>query len=118
MKHIVVLACTLVGIGLASAEVADRYKPLKGEYSIYAGELGDQGAPTAKDRKISFIVTGAVARDMFESMGPDDKNACITAGERSRSKQNVWCAFSRKEGYTCYFGFDLRSGKSIPGGIC
>ena len=118
MKYIVVLAWALVGSTLAAAGPDDRYKPLKGEYSIYSGELDNQGAPTAKDRKVSFIVTGAVARDMFNSMGPDDKDACVESGTRSRSKQNLWCTFGRKDGYTCYFGFDLRSGKSIAGGIC
>ena len=74
MKCIVVLACALVVTAMASAEPEDRYKPFKGEYRIYAGELDDQGAPTAKDRKVSFIVKDAVAREMFESMGPDIKD--------------------------------------------
>jgi hypothetical protein len=119
MKAQLLLICALASHAATAGEAPDRYKRFKGEYSVYAGELGEQFAPTAKDRKISLIVSGQVAKDMFESMGPDDKTACsTTAGDRSRSKKNLWCTYSRTDGYTCYFGFDLRTGSSIPGGIC
>jgi len=95
------------------------YRPFKGEYSLYSGSLGDQQAPTAKDRKVSFIIIGKPARELFDSMAPDDKVTCGAGrGMRSRTKGQLWCTFEQSDGYTCYFGFDLRSGKSIGGGIC
>jgi hypothetical protein len=95
------------------------YWPFKGTYSIYSGELGDQQAPTKSDRKVSFIIEGKPAKEIFDAMPPDEKTTCSgEKGARSRSKGNVWCTFNSGDGYTCYFGFDLRTGKSIAGGIC
>ena len=34
------------------------YRPFKGEYTIYSGDLCDQQAPTKGDRKLSFIIEG------------------------------------------------------------
>ena len=96
-----------------------RYKTFKGSYSLYSGELGDSGLPHRRDTKISMWVRGPVAKEMFDAMGPDDKAHCEGApGERSRTKENIWCTYSRQEGYTCTFGFDLKTGRSIGGSIC
>ena len=95
------------------------YRSFKGEYAIYSGDLGDQQAPTRNDRKLSFIIEGPPAKEIFDSMPSDDRGTCSDEkGARSRSKENVWCTFNPGDGYTCYFGFDLRTGKSIAGGIC
>ena len=95
------------------------YRAFKGEYTIYSGELDDQQAPTKDDRRLSFIVTGPAAKEIFDAMSPDDKQTCSTEkGARSRTKDQVWCSFNSSDGYTCYLGFDLRTGKSIAGGIC
>ena len=59
---------------------------------MYAGSLGDQQAPTANDRKVSFIISGKPAKDLFDSMAPDDKVTCSgERGARSRTKGHVWC---------------------------
>lgn len=95
------------------------YRPIKGEFAIYSGELDDQQAPTVNDKKLSLIVEGSAAKDIFEAMGRDDKHVCGAArGSRSRTRGQVWCTSHPGAGYTCYFGFDLRTGKSIPGGTC
>ena len=95
------------------------YRAFKGEYTIYSGDLGDQQAPARNDRKLSFIIDGQAAKEIFKAMPPDDKETCSgEKGTRSRSKENVWCTFNPEDGYTCYFGFDLRTGKSIAGGMC
>jgi hypothetical protein len=95
------------------------YLALRGEYSVYSGELGNQQAPTRTDRKVSFIVEGKAAKDIFDAIAPDDKLTCSgNKGARSRTKGTVWCTYEPGEGYTCYFGFDLKTGKSIAGGIC
>jgi len=119
MRKNSLLACVILFAVTATTGASDRYKGFKGEYSIYAGELGEQLAPTSRDRKVSFLISGQVAREIFQAMGPDEKQACAAApGDRSRSRKNLWCTYSRADGYTCYFGFDLRTGNSIPGGIC
>lgn len=94
-------------------------KPLKADYVIYSGDLGEQMPPTKTDRKISINVTGQPAKDIFDEIGPDIKAACLTGkGQRERRKGNVWCYYLPRNGYACYFGFDLRTGNSIDGGEC
>jgi hypothetical protein len=123
MKKILAIlgATTLLSLAYA-AEQAHRpapYRPFKGEYAIYSGDLDDQQAPAKDDRKLSFIIEGQPAKDIFDAMPPDDKQTCGgEKGARSRNKGNVWCTFAPADGYTCYFGFDLKTGKSIAGGIC
>ena len=92
---------------------------LAGEQMIYAGSLGELAPPTSKDRKLSMTIRGQAAEEVFDSLGPDEKASCSeTKGERLRGKGDVWCMFSPGRGYACFFGFDLRTGKSISGGIC
>lgn len=97
------------------------YKGFKGEYAIYGGGIGDPYPPTSKDKKISFALTGAVAKEMFDSMAPDIKNTCGTEGGgriRWRDDGNVTCSLFNKNEYLCHFGFDLRTGKSVGGSVC
>ncbi|WP_425252322.1 hypothetical protein ACPJXG_21835 [Janthinobacterium sp. NFX145] len=94
------------------------YQPFKGSYLIYSNTLGEQQPPTPHERKISFMVTGAVAKDMFDSMAPDSKERCsLEQGYRQRDKESVSCTLDH-DGYVCHFGFNLRNGKSIGGSIC
>lgn len=123
MKKILAIVGTTALLSLAYATEQGNwpapYRAFKGEYAIYSGELGDQQAPTKDDRKLSFIVEGAAAKEIFNAMPPDDKQTCSSEkGARSRTKDKVWCSFNPSDGYTCYFGFDLRTGKSIAGGTC
>lgn len=123
MKKFLLIIGVVGVLSLASAaESIHRpapYRAFNGEYAIYSGDLDDQQVPTKDDRKLSFIIEGPPAREIFNAMPPDDKHTCSTEkGARSRSKSNVWCTFNESDGYTCYFGFDLKTGKSIAGGIC
>ncbi|MDC8757854.1 hypothetical protein [Janthinobacterium fluminis] len=94
-------------------------KPLKGSYSIYAGALGEEAAPTKNDRKIAIEITGRPAKEMFESMYPDYQPTCSgEKGDRDRRKGNVYCSFNQGVGYRCFLGIDLRTGKSIAGASC
>jgi hypothetical protein len=121
-KTLVLLGATLLLSLTYAAEQAHwpaPYKVFKGRYTIYSGELGDQQAPTRDDRKLSFIIEGQAAKDIFNAMPPDEKVTCGDEKDaRSRRKDHLWCTFDPGDGYTCYYGFDLRSGKSIAGGIC
>lgn len=121
-KTLAIFGATALPSLAYAAEQAHRpapYRAFRGEYTIYSGDLDDQQVPTKDDRKLSFIVEGPAAKEIFGAMPHDDKQTCSTEkGARSRTKDNVWCAFDPGAGYTCYFGFDLRTGKSIAGGIC
>ena len=94
-------------------------KPLKGDYLIYGGELGDTVPPTKKDRKVAFTFKGPLAKDLFEQIGPDRKDACGAASDhRIRERGDLSCVWDKHEGYICYFGLDVPTGKSTFGSIC
>lgn len=92
---------------------------MNGTYMLYGGSLGDIKNPTNEDARILMDVHGKVAESMFKNMGKDVRNVCASElGERLRTKENVECRKSKKGGYICSFGFDLKTGKSIGGIIC
>jgi hypothetical protein len=95
-------------------------KPLKAEYTIYSGGLGDEQAPTKTERKLAVEISGQGAKDIFDSLYPDVKGVTCSSekGERLRRKEHIWCAYSPTTGYRCFLGFDLRTGASIAGGSC
>jgi hypothetical protein len=94
-------------------------KPLKGDYLIYGGELGDTVPPTKKDRKVAFMFKGALANDLFDQIGPDRKDACGAAPDhRIRDRGDLTCVWDKGSGYACYFGLDVPTGKSTYGVIC
>ena len=94
-------------------------KPLKGDYLIYGGELGDTVPPTKKDRKVAFTFKGPLAKDLFDQIGPDKKDACGAAPDhRIRDRGDLCCVWDKRDGYVCYFGLDVPTGKSSNGSIC
>lgn len=98
---------------------SDSFKPFKGEYLVYAGSLSESTQPTKSDRKISVKITGQAARDFFESMYPDEKKTCTDMeGYRERRKGEILCTYFPQDGFSCYIGFDLRTGVSIGGASC
>lgn len=112
-------AITVFSVAYAGGQSGwGEYRPFKGSYLIDSNELSEQEPPTQQDRKISFIVTGAVAKEMSNSMAPDSKERCSSAKDyRECNKENILCTLDN-DGYVCHFGFNLRSGKSIAGAIC
>ena len=100
-------------------EWAFTYKPFSGSYEIYGGQLGDMNAPKKGDKKIAFKIDKNAAEEMFNGMGVDVKNKCSSeVGERMRQKKELICLRSSKGKYSCYFSFDLKTGKSSAGSIC
>jgi hypothetical protein len=96
------------------------YRSAKVAYKVYGLGLGDEGPPTTKDAKIAFEVSGLAAKRMFDAMGPDRKDECNPESKeryRSKNDQRLFCMTDEGR-YLCYFGFDLKSGKSIGGIIC
>jgi len=118
-----IFATTICCSGFSQAQGLAAYpapaKPLKAEYTLYSGSLGDEQAPTKDERKLAIEISGLGAKDIFDSLYPDLKVACGgEKGDRFRRKGHVWCSFSLVQGYRCFIGFDLRTGASIPGGSC
>jgi hypothetical protein len=115
------LALTSVALAADPKEAAGRYgaKPLKGDYYVYGGSLGDSVPPTAKDRKVAMMFTGPLAKELFGQIGPDQKNACGDGPDhRTRLRGDLSCVWQKDDGYACYFGLDVPTGKSTYGSIC
>jgi hypothetical protein len=93
-------------------------KPLSGDYQVYSGTLSEMQPPTAKDRKVAFMFKGPLAKDLFNQIGPDVKDSCsAAAGYRERRRGHLVCTHD-EDGYLCYFGLDVPTGKSTYGSIC
>jgi hypothetical protein len=93
-------------------------KPVEGTYQIYGGGLGDMVPPTKKDRKVSLSFTGPFAKELFDQIGPDMKDACDASPTHSeRQRGDLDCIRDGKE-YMCYLGLNVLTGKSIGGSIC
>lgn len=121
------LVCLVSAFALFSIAHADdkkergRYlaKSLKGDYYVYGGSIGDSTPPTEKDRKLSLMVTGPLAKDLFDHIGPDAKEACGAGPDhRERDRGDLTCIWTKDDGYSCYFGLNVRTGKSMPGVTC
>lgn len=121
-SRFVALSCLSIAIfGALAAEWTFSYRPTPARYATYGGTLGDPVAPSKDDSKVAFEIVGAGAKQMFDAMAPDRADQC--SGEsgarfRSRDDDKLVCVRSSKGGYSCYFGFDLKSGKSVGGSIC
>ncbi len=122
MKTKVVFLLALIWVPCCLAEddgFTLKYEPANVKHAIYGFGLGDPIKPTVKDSKIAFLVTGNAAKKMFDLMPPDREDGCIGEGSRLRSRDNENLVCTKdKDGYSCYFGFDLKTGKSIGGSTC
>jgi len=97
------------------------YLQTAASYRIYGGALEEPTAPKPNDKKVAFSIEGAAARQIFDAIGPDQRDPCTEgSGMRVRHKdhEHLTCTLSKKNDYVCSFGFDLVSGKSIGGNIC
>lgn len=121
MKKFLFVLFAFSAPALSGTETTTGHTPLSGVYRVYGGGIVDSIAPDRKDSKIMFAVRGQVARDMFSAMGPDVPDECTAgSGTRVRTKDNgkLWCSRSKLGEYSCNFGFQLRTGKSIGGIAC
>ncbi|TFW28532.1 hypothetical protein E4O92_21125 [Massilia horti] len=97
------------------------WKPLQGAiYKIHSGIVADRTPPTGTDRKLTVLVDGKTAKDIFDSIGPDLPETCSgETGDRMRDKQGIHCSYTAehkgtKDGpYRCWIGLDLRTGESV-----
>lgn len=91
------------------------HKDFSGRYAMYGGYPGETTPPVAGDTKAAFTLTGTAARDMFNAIGPDLKDACPDSSVRVRNRETLSCRYHPADGYYCDFGFDLSTGLSIAG---
>jgi hypothetical protein len=94
----------------------------KMRYLIYSGTLGETEPPQAGNKKLSMMFEGRLARELFDSIGPDQKDACgASTGVRMRERGDISCSYDRDQKsapFTCYVGLNLKTGKSMAGSIC
>jgi hypothetical protein len=123
-RALILAAATLFSLAYASTKKPwdGTYTPYKVNYLLYSNDLDEKQPPTSNDRRISFMVEGQLAQELFESIGPDLKRACgSTLGVRVRNRGDVECTYDKDDRtapYTCHFGLDLQNGKSIVGSTC
>lgn len=94
-------------------------------YLIHGGSLADRQPPTATDSKLSMHIDGQVAKEIFNSIGPDLTTTCSDEkGDRARNKKGVSCSYTAKDRgetngpYRCWIGIDLRTGNSVGTASC
>ncbi len=121
MKNLV-LTALFAALSIVTAQAAQKwifsFQPLKGRYVIYGGVLGDPLPPTSKDKRIAFQIDGKAAKQLFDAMGPDLRNACGAEDEsRLRQRAHLSCSYHLRDGYQCDFGFDLLTGHSIGASV-
>lgn len=106
----------------SSTEWDGDYAAARARYMIYSGSLSEKERPKAANNKVSLLIEGQLAKELFNAIGPDQKQACgASTGVRIRERGDVTCSFDRglkSSPYTCFVGLDLKTGKSMEGAIC
>jgi len=119
-KRVFLFSVLLLSFNVLAEDWSD-HKKFSGSYNIYGGDLGDTTRPKVGNRKIAIELDNKVSKEIFDSIGPDlsGPEVCVAdPKDRYRSKGNIQCIHSHSGGYSCTFGFDLTTGKSIIGSIC
>lgn len=117
-------AVIMLSIAHAATWSSDPYglwKPLQGAiYKVHSGIVSDRTAPTATNRKLTILVDGKTAKDIFDGIGPDIPETCSgEKGDRMRDKKGIHCSYTAqdkgtKDGpYRCWIGLDLNTGDSV-----
>ena len=121
------VVCILGALALFSAasaaekkqEWTPEFQPFSGRYQVYSGSPSERRPPTSSDKQASIVLTGRAAKDMFDQIGPDVKDACSSdPNYRERRKGHLDCSYTKENGYQCFIGIDLRTGKSMNGSVC
>jgi hypothetical protein len=82
--------------------------------------VADRTPPSANERRLTILVDGKTAKEIFDSIGPDYPETCSDAkGDRHRRKKGVVCDYTAqdektKDGpYRCWIGVNLRTGDTV-----
>lgn len=118
------VAAALISLAHAADPSSDPYglwKPLQGAiYKFHSGIVADRTPPTASERRLTILLDGTAAKEIFDSIGPDYPETCSGAkGDRHRRKKGVVCDYTAqdekdKDGpYRCWVGVNLRTGDTV-----
>jgi hypothetical protein len=124
MRKPILLALGTCGFVLSLAQAADPssdpfglWKAFPAIYKIHSGSIADRTPPTATDRMLTVLIDGNAAKQIFDSIGPDLREACSSEdGDRARAKKGVYCAYAaqlngpKDSPYRCWIGVNLRTG--------
>ena len=122
MRKLACVAAALLAVASSAlfAQSSDSFKPLKGaEYIIFSGTYINEPEPPSKtDRKLTIVIEGKAAKEIFDEIGPDQRHNCNPEkGDRQRVKGGVECRYTAADkpgsgSYQCWVGMDLKTGKS------
>lgn len=103
-----------------SADPAGLWKLLPATYKIHSGIVADLTPPTVSERRLTVLVDGKAAKDVFESIGPDFPETCSgEKGDRHRRKKGIVCSYTAQDvgtkdsAYRCWIGINLRTGDTV-----
>lgn len=126
IKFLLVVAAAAISLPLVhavdlSGDPYGLWKPLRGAaYKFHSGIVSDATPPTANERRLTFLVDGQTAREIFDSIGPDYPETCTDAkGDRHRRKKGIVCFYTAqdekdKDGpYRCWIGMNLKTGDTV-----
>lgn len=114
---VVICYSPLAGADGKQAEPTGQWRPAQVKYMVHSGSTAYAEPPTRIDRAISIHLIGKAAQQLFEQIGPDQKEMCSAErGDRERRNKAVLCQYSARldnasdTHYRCWIGIDLRTG--------
>ena len=116
-----VAACQLASAGESEKKTHElnQWNQLEARYKIHSGNTAYSEPPTGTDSTITVAIRNEAAKQLFEQIGPDVRDACSDAkGTRERRKKGIFCTYTdRLENpenahYRCWIGIDLHTGES------
>ena len=103
-KTLLALGTTVIALSLAhaadpSSDPYGLWKPLQGAmYKVHSGIVSDRTPPTASDRKLTVLIDGKAAKDIFDSIGPDLPETCTgEQGDRMRDNKGIHCSYPAQD---------------------
>jgi hypothetical protein len=108
-RRLVILSLILIVLGFGRLALADSI-PLSGQLQIGAN-VDKHGLAQAGDSRFHFLITGAAAKVMFESLSGDViKDDC--SGFIRKSEGNVNCyAKTIQQAYSCNFAINIQQSR-------
>lgn len=116
---VLVLVCQLSSAGETGKKPHElnQWNPLQATYKIHSGNTAYSELPTKDDRAFTVHFNGEAAKQLFDQMGPDVKEACSSEkGDRERRNKGAVCLYETRldsptdSHYRCWIGIDLRTG--------
>ena len=120
LARITGIVIALLFLSLQITATAREYKPLTGEYSKGGRTFYDPPESEPDNTHMYFQLTGAVAKDLFESMQVNSvRDECTNDGSFTKRIKEMQCTQSadRKE-HRCWFGIDLKKQRITNGVVC